>query len=511
MSEYAYKPSLWQQEAHACNVDELLGAGAAGVGKTLFLIMDPMLQVMVEHQRCLAYEKFARGKGPKPEHGLRWGASVGWAIHLRRELIDLQQTMAIAERMYKAVDPEAKFDSQTHTWRFKCGYRLTFGHCQNLGDYTRYLSFGFTHIGFDELTTFALEQYDGITSRLRTSDPVLSKMLRVRACSNPGSSPGSDPLWVRKRFVDPCPEGRRVMQHKVKIGDGEVVTRTRMYLPGKLADNPDPEFRRTYEVQLRDKPRHVVRAYLDGDWYYIAGSYFGDDFEDDLHKVQPFHPPADWPVWRALDWGFKTAGIVGWFCMDDDDNIICFAEWYFSGKTDKEVAAVIKWKEQRLGYWDADADRSMLTGPADTQIWEERGEADTQRKVDTFAECGIDWVQADKKDRAANAMLVLKLLRDHHNRTTYPGLSFTADCVKSIQCIRTIPTAKNPDGTPMEEPRKGGDDHAYDMVSYSCRFAADGRDAIPVVQRPDIVDELEQHRHKHKSSSAGHGYGSQYG
>lgn len=510
--ESVYTASAWQAEAHACTANELLGAGAAGVGKTLFLIADPIQQIQVEHERCVARERWAKGKGPKPKHGLKWGMSVGWGIHLRRELIDLQQTMAVAARIYRAIDEDVKWDSQNHTWIFKSGYRLTFGHCQNMDDHTRYLSFSFTWIGFDELTTFSIEQYDGITSRLRTSDPVLLPMLRIRACTNPGSSPGSDPLWVRKLWIDPCPEGRVLLSRKVKLKDGTERTRTRVYLPGRLSDNPDPTFREVYEIQLQDKPKHFREAYLEGNWYYVAGSYFGEDFVEDVHRIMPFVPPSDWPVWRSMDWGFKTAGIVGWWCMDEDGNEIQFAEWWFSGQTDREVAEVIKFKEQRLGFWDEDKDCSLLTGPADTQLWEQRGEHDTKTKAETFAEMGIDWVPADKRDRAANGQRVLRRLRDHRNRTTYPGLSFTSDCVRTIKCIRTIPTAKNPDGTPKEEPAKGADDHPCDMVMYSCAYASRGREVMPVIRRGrSILDEIEIHRHKGRSSSGGTGYGSQYG
>ena len=42
-----------------------------------------------------------------------------------------------------------------------------------------------TAIYFDELTAFNEEQYDQITTRLRSSDAVLGTMLKVRSMSNP--------------------------------------------------------------------------------------------------------------------------------------------------------------------------------------------------------------------------------------------------------------------------------------------------------------------------------------
>ncbi len=53
------------------------------------------------------------------------------------------------------------------------------------GDWMKYYSFEFTEALFDELTTFTEEQFDQIDTRVRSTDPVLSQMLYVRAGSNP--------------------------------------------------------------------------------------------------------------------------------------------------------------------------------------------------------------------------------------------------------------------------------------------------------------------------------------
>jgi len=70
MSDVIYQPSEWQQRYHDTvrqGIDEVLGAGSAGPGKTLCLTMDIMDQVAVEHERCT---------DPNHAYPLIWGTSM---------------------------------------------------------------------------------------------------------------------------------------------------------------------------------------------------------------------------------------------------------------------------------------------------------------------------------------------------------------------------------------------------------------------------------------------------
>lgn len=456
MSESAYTPSKWQQEIHSLQFNEVLGAGSAGVGKSIALLAEPIAQIIVEHQRMT---------DPNHPHPIAPGRSVGWTLHLRRQLTELKQTISRSQAMYRAIDPQAHYDAGEYTWTFSSGYKVQFGHCKDADDHTKYLSMEYSLILFDELTTFSKEQYDGITSRLRSSDQVLKNMLKVVSMSNPGVSPGSDPHWVRKRFVDPAPEGKKVIRTKLKRKDGGFFFRTRVYWPGKLDDNPNQDFKQQYEETLLDKPAHIRKAYLEGDWYFAPGSFFGEDFDPKLHVINKHKIPSDWPVFRSMDWGFKSHGVVHWCALDPDQNIVVFEEFQFKERTDATVAADIQRIEKRLGLWAGK--RSRITGPADTQIWEERGDS-AKRKVDVFLENGVPWAQADKRSRQDNAERVIKRLKDHKGGTRLPGLMFMSNCKYIISTLPQIRTSElNP-----EEPEKGGEDHAVDSVMYACAYAS---------------------------------------
>jgi hypothetical protein len=331
-------------------------------------------------------------------------------------------------------------------------------------------------------------------------------MLKIRSCSNPGLSPGSDPDWVRKLFVDPAPEGRKVLQRTLTLGDGTKYTRRRMFLPGRLTDNPNKQFALDYEKSLRDKPAHIRKAYLEGDWYFTPGSFFGEDFDKVLHVRRPFKVPHDWPVFRSMDWGYKSPGCIGWYTLDDDENLIMFEELYFQGLADKRVAERVRDIERRLGLWDDKRKRSRITGPADTQIWEERGNS-SETIADVFSKMGVQWEQADKSpgSRQAHATRVLKRLKSHNCGTTLPGLMFTANCIKTIATVQQIRTDKDK----PEEPLKGGDDHAYDQLAYASGYATRGRMGI-VVQRDSKDDWDEFDKPDKGASNSRWGYGATY-
>jgi len=471
-----YTASDWGNEFHSSTVDELLGAGAAGPGKTLVLLMDVVPQIISEHNRCL---------DPKHPNRQRWGDSTGWALSLRREFPTLEETIARSERIFPRIDPDAKYDRQRHMWQFRSGYKFQFGHCQRENDWEKYYSSQFTHIAFDEARQFTREQYDQISTRLRSSDPVLRPMLKVRLASNPGTClDEKNPNWLREYFVDEAPEGRVVLKRKVKRRSGENFVRTRMYLPATLYDNPDKEFVASYEEKLLSSPAHIRQALLYGNWYATVGSFFGDDWIEAIHVVEPFKIPNDWPRFRAMDWGYKTNGTIGWFALDEDDNLYCEREFSFKEMNATEVAKRVKEIEIELGLWKGG--RSKITGPADTQLWEERGESG-KSKAEEFAAQGVMWRRADKRSRARNAERLLARLKDHRGQTTRPGIMFFRNCKK---CITTIPTIGVDPGD-SEAPKKGGEDHWLDMVMYACAYASRGQGAVGLPSEEREEDERE--------------------
>lgn len=484
-----YQPSVWQSEYHMRQEDEVLGAGSAGPGKSMCLLMDIVPRIQQEHDRCLVGSR--RGDGLTGErldelrdYPLRWGHSEGWGLHLRRTRPMLEQTIARSHRIFPILDPDAKWDAQHTTWQFKSGYRSAFGHCRHTEDYALYLSNQYDHLAFDELTQFEQEQYEQLRLRVRSSDVLLAQQLKTRTMSNPfisrelGGTGGADnytvndPMWVKRYFVDPAPMGGVVLKRKLKLQSGEDVFTTRLYLRASLYDNPDKNFVRQYEIRLQSAKPHLRDAYLHGRWDVTVGSHFGDEWNHRLHVCKPFKPPVDWPVFRSMDWGYKMPGVVHWWAMDEDDNLFCVHEIMFKLKSPRDVAYMIERYEKEMGWWRIK--KSGISGPADTQLWEERGDITVLPKAQEFGASGVPWVPADKRSRYRNAQLLMDRLRDHDNGTTTPGIVFFDTCQHAIRTIPAIPS----EPTDPEMPKDGGDDHAYDSVSYACAFASHGRKGI---------------------------------
>ena len=448
-----YVPSAWGREFHAMRVDEGLGGGTAGGGKSVALLADANEQILVEHERC------RRGD-------IQWGRSTGWAIHLRREFPRLEETIHRSKSLFKAMDSGATYDGGTHKWTFTSGYQYQFGHLRDNDSYLNYRSNSYSWLGIDELGEITSKDvYDELALRVRSTDPVLSKMLKVRAVTNPCAT------WVRSYFVEPAIEGRKILEKTIRLGDGTEAKRTRMFLPARLSDNPNPDFRRDYEINLRAKPYHIRAALYDGDWFVIAGAYFADLWDPARVVVKPFKIPSGWKRFRSGDWGYKSPTVILWWAISPDGEMICYRELTVNGPKARElldaheVAQRIKEIEIANGEWNHLRNCSRLTGPMDTNLWQEVGHKGPTMAHD-MAAVGVYWTKASKGRRMCTQQLVKRL--HQHGYNDRAGIMFFDTC---IGCITTIP-AIGTDSEDPEVPAKGGPDHHLDAAFYACSYNA---------------------------------------
>lgn len=493
-----YQPSAWGATYHSLPHNEALGGGSAGPGKTQCLLMDPVHRIFGEHERCRDHEH----KFP-----LEWGASSGRALFLRRTYPMLADVIKRAQRLFRAIDPSVKWNENKSTFTFKSGYIYQFGHCHDKNDWENYLGFEFDWIGWDEVITFEEEQYDQVNSRLRSFDPALRTMLKIRAMSNPmmqrkqgDNYSVSNPNWVRKRFVDPHPTGRVTLVKKIKMDDGSIEKWTSIYMPALLSDNPDPEFRRMYEINLQQKKPHIRQALLRGDWYTTEGSYFAEEWNPNLHVCKPFDIPKEWPKWRSMDWGYRLPGCVHWWTIDDDGTVYCIREMMFKSMTDEKVADAIIQVETSMGW--SKGRTSKLNGPADTQIWENRGDSGLT-KAEAMAEKGVYWCKADKRSRLRNAELLTKRLVDHDGGSKAPGVVFFDTCKEIIKLIPAVQTSEKN----SEEPADGNDDHPLDSTFYSMAYVSHGKAGLGWSDS-DEDEEIEKDQERRKKRGRW-GYGSE--
>jgi hypothetical protein len=333
-------------------------------------------------------------------------------------------------------------------------------------------------------------------------------MLRIRAMSNPlmrhegETFTVKDPNWVRNRFVKAAPEGNVVFKKKLVRSDGSVEWHKWCYMPAKLTDNPNKEFVKQYEAQLLKQKPHIRAALLDGDWFVTAGSFFAEYWDRKIHVCRPFKPSREWRFFRSMDWGFKAPGCLHWWALDDENTLYAIKELRFQGKTADEVAAMVKVIELDLGLWDERADSSRITGPADNQLWEQRGHAG-KNMGEVFHAKGVPWVKADKKSRQTNAMHLIKRLVDHEDKTKVPGIVFFESCRWILEVLPAIQT----DPHDSESPADGGEDHPLDSTLYGCAYASKGKRAIPPVRplKTEWDDEDDNGPSRGRSGRLGYG------
>lgn len=468
-----YAPSPWSLRFHEATADQVMGGGSAGPGKSLALLFDPLIsQAVVEHARMTGQllDQFPPWLAELcRQYPIRAGESEGHALHMRRTMPQIKETIDRSLRMFPKFDPGASYSKEDHRWTFSSGFKYTFGHCREENSHEDYLSKQYTWLGLDEAYQFTYKQYEELDGRVRSADPILGLLLRTRLMSNPA------PGWLKETFVDPCPEGNTILRKKVVDPEtGETKWKTMLFLPAKLDDNPDKAFVQQYKFKLLSKPAHMRARYLYGDWNSMEGGFFEDDWNPGVHVIAPFKIPRDWPKFRAMDWGYKAPGTCGWFALDPDENLYQFYEFNFKMMRDAEVAERIIDIERQFGFWDERQKKSrLLTAVADTQLWEERGDSG-KSKASVFAEKGIYWQPADKASIARNAERIVERLRDH-DQNSPPGLMLFESCKKSREMFASIAVDENDSTVPdKKSPLK----HWFDMHAYAAARASRGRGSI---------------------------------
>ncbi len=502
MDRALYTPSPWSNRFHDATADEVMGGGSAGPGKSLTLLWDPLVkQAGIED---------ARATGNIPENTPGWlvelirnnrirpGHSEGHALHMRRTMPMLQETIDRSERMFKSFDSGAEYNKDLHRWTFTSGFKYTFGHCREPKDHINYLSKQYSHLSLDEAGQFLEDQYEELDARVRSADPVLKYLIATRLMSNP--TPG----WLKERFVSPAREGNVLFRRKVRDPEtGEEYWRTRLFLPAKLDDNPDKAFVRDYKIKLLSKPAHMRARYLYGDWDSVEGGYFEDDYNPQVHLIDPFKIPRDWPKFRSMDWGYKAPGTIGWFAMDPDENLYQFYEFNFRLMHDRDVAKRVREIEERFGFWNKRKRQSRLSGVADTQLWEERGDSGKPKSA-VFAEEGVYWQPADKASIARNAERITERLRDY-DKHKKPGLMLFRNCQKSAEMFASIGVDDNDDTIPDKSSKLK---HWFDMQAYAAARASRGRGSIAMELHDFDNDAKNDNDEPEVPRASGFGYGS---
>lgn len=310
--EWRLTPVQQKAEQLSTEVDQLLYGGAAGGGKTEWMLWHA-------YEQCIKYP------------GLRVLGVRRTFPQLRKSLIERSLLRYLAKK-----PTVCKYMPSEKAWRFDNGSEITFGFCDAPDDYRHYLSAEYDIIMFEELTEFTEMQFKMIASRCRTTTKKLRQGIRphVIAATNPGQI-GHD--WVLKYFIRPTDYGKQVAVRTVEV-DNKTMDRLVAFVPAKVSDNPhiDPN----YIFNLGDLDEHKRKQYLEGDWDAFEGQFFYD-FDKKRHVIKPFTVPASWPRVRGIDYGSAKPYSCVWVAFDHDGNAIVYRMTYETKMTASEQAKQI--------------------------------------------------------------------------------------------------------------------------------------------------------------------------
>lgn len=436
---FIYRPSTKQHIAHNCCADEVFYGGAVFGGKSFWIITHTAM------------------------HCMAWGSDAN-TVAFRRTYDELEGS--IIEEFRRIFDGRlGVYKDNKHVFEWSNGARTWFRHLERWADVQKHFSKQYTLIAFDELTHFEKKQYLYLFMRLRSPR---NKAIhpQIISASNPR---GMGHKWVKERFVDAL-KPNTVYRFNQKMDDGSVTAVTRCYVPARATDNKgglenDPLYLARMKSALSDD---VYRAFVGGDWGFFEGVAF-PEWDERIHVIEPFPIPSNWPVIRAMDWGYASPFSVGWWARDPETSAIYRVdEWYgvrrstSGGVRGLELSASEfrdqLWSRERANI-DAGAFPLPRYGVADPSIWRRmRGELTTADIINS----NRPLFTKAKNDRVYGKQILHQLLRINPV-TGLPGLmSFNTNDAWNSQFPKLMLDENNPEDVET----KKQEDHAYDEGRY---------------------------------------------
>ncbi len=426
-----YTPQPHQQMFHLSDLPNLLALGTRGTGKSLSLRWDAII-------RCFMFPGFR-------------------ALILRRQITDLRKSHLIdMEQEAKALG--VKYRDTLHDVKLPNGSIIQFAHCEDARALDDYLSSQWDYIGFDELSTFTLDQFLKISAAARTIKGKPYKAL-VRACSNP-LGPGA--AWMKEWFVD----------REVDYGEFQDYNPDDFGMIFSTLEDNKYVSRKEYEARLKILPDHVRRAWLLGE-FVLEGVYFSD-FRRKTDEGKPWHVVPTLPTWkgeplqncawvsvfRAIDWGyFPDPAVCLWIAVLPNNHAIVFKEHKWLRSLAKDVALDIKRMSEGLHIIETYCDPTMYikTGANEYSIGE------------TFEINGIP-LTASENDRMMYGYAIHEQLNtiidEHPQLQIVEGQGGSNSGWGCTDLVRTLPIMQ----MDRKDPRKlgDGDDHWVVALAYYC-------------------------------------------
>lgn len=204
---------------------------------------------------------------------------------------------------------------------------------------TKIMSSEYDMIFVQEAIELTLTDWESLTTRLRNGVMPYQQLIA-------DTNPDADVHWLNQRA-----KGGKVHM-----------------LESRHADNPmliDDAGQRTergeaYLTKL-DHLTGVRRLRLrDGKWVTAEGVVY-ESFDRNIHLVDRFDVPHDWPRYWGVDFGFNHPFVLQRWAEDPDGRLYLYAERYLTGMIVEDHArAVLKEVTDRKGQWREPRPRAVI-------------------------------------------------------------------------------------------------------------------------------------------------------
>lgn len=333
-----------------------------------------------------------------------------------------------------------EYNKSSGTVKFPNGSRIIMGHFQSDRDIDSYLGLEYDVIGVEEATTLSNSKYKAIRTCNRTSKQDFRP--RIYTNANPG---GVGHQWYKNRFVIPYERGEE--------------TETR-FIPATIFDNV--YINDGYQKNLEALTGWKKRAWLNGDWDILGGSFF-----DHIETVPNQGIPKYWPyVWLAMDYGWTHPTAVVLLAQNNEGVTYLVDEYAESKRLVKTHAANIN---QMLKRNKVDEIYSFVAGG---DMW--MAGRDGRCVAEDYQEYFPMLERADM-GRISGAANLLELLGSPKEGIE-PKLKIYENCKRTISQLRSMQHDPNrPDDVmkvDINEDGNGGDD-LYDALRYGAMVIKD--------------------------------------
>jgi hypothetical protein len=499
-------PNPKQLIAHYCEADWTFYGGAAGGGKSEWLVVSAI-------KDCLEFAKsnvaiFRRTQPELEQH------IIGRFLELCAPFINAGLV---------------RYNEQKHVARFWNGSKLWFCHCQYEKDVYKYQSFQLRSLNIDEASHFTEFQVRYLITRVRKAQVAGRK--RVRLASNPGNVGHG---WLKRWFIKPLPTelGLRAALQPFEVWrplptDGRTPpdkVPTRAFIPAYFSDNEalqraDPDYLANVYQLGGDKAKQLAEGDWDAADSMIVGGVWQDQYmvsEQDvillargfkLGQIIPWHvipnpnwrPPEGALIYGSVDYGFGAPWAFHLHAALPGGHTRTFFEFYFTRKRDEVQARMIREALERM-MAPPDKGGFNLSKPEwivmDPSMWGSREENAIARSIaevyhDELGKplrLNITKGAGGRGARVSRPNRWLAALQPAPDGL--PWWSVTAACPNLIRTVPEIPwDEKDPE---VEDDRS--ENHCYEDVG---RFF-EARPHAPVVAPPDPYEHLDRMSAQHQ-------------